>query len=365
MSKQLNVDLNELINFNYNKFTLEEKQKLTAKITALSLFLLDKKGQYQVPSEVNVDFDESLDESTSGTYFNKKVYLSHIIVENRKNSLYAYFEHIINVAHETCHLGQDANNSLYKNIIYDFRHFKYILLHPFTKNFQDNADLDNFILAFYYLQPHELEAQKFSIEILEYIFNNCDKDKVNKNKLEKLKIIIEAKKEDLYSETEMYIDCINDKENRRDFVLIAQNYKNRLLEEQPYLFETIKNFNIRNYLNDNDQDLYYALMFTIFSLINALEIDYDENLANNLFDAVADSSLPSDKKNVVLYNIVAYTNFKPSPEQEKHLTKRCLKNSSFSGTLEDLYNSKEKTMAIINNLFDKEQLHLQTTTQNN
>ena len=62
MSKQLNVDLNELINFNYNKFTLEEKQKLTAKITALSLFLLDKKGQYQVPSEVNVDFDESLED---------------------------------------------------------------------------------------------------------------------------------------------------------------------------------------------------------------------------------------------------------------------------------------------------------------
>ena len=39
--------------------------------------------------------------------------------------------------------------------------------------------------------------------------------------------------------------------------------------------------------------------------------------------------------------------------------------NNFMGTREDLYASKEKTMAIINNLFDKEQLQLPDDHCNN
>lgn len=358
MSRQLTVDVNEIVNFNYNKFDLEEKQQLTAKVTALSLFLLEKKGKYQIPDDVRLSFDDEI--NSDACYMRKHIYLgSDALVENRKNQISNYATHIENTAHEVCHLGQDVDNSLSHTIIYDYNHFIHLLYHTITTelpNASDNLTLDNFILSFYYLQPHELEAKQFSIEVFEYIINHCDKSKVNKNKLDKLIRITESTKSEFYEDTEMYIDSINDKQNRRQFISLAQAYKCQLFEQIPNFLEEVRTFKVRTY----NYDLFNQLLSTIFALINALEVDYDDKLANELFDAIADSTIPTDKKQTILYNIVAYTNFKPSPEQEKYLTIRCLMSNNFMGTREDLYISKEKTMAIINNLFDKEQLQLPT-----
>ena len=361
MSKQLTVDVNEIVNFNYNKFDLEEKQQLTAKVTALSLFLLEKKGKYQIPDGVRLFFDDEI--NSDACYMKKHIYLgSKALVENRKNQASNYATHIENTAHEVCHLGQDADNSLSHTIIYDYNHFIHLLYHTITTELPNAINcqtLDNFILAFYYLQPHELEAKQFSIEVLEYIINHCDRSKVDKNKLDKLIRITDSTKSEFYEDAEMYINSINDKENRRQFINLAQAYKSQLFEQIPNFLEEVRTFKVRTYI-DNDYDIFTQLLSTLYALINALEVDYDDKLANDLFDAIADSSIPPDKKQSLLYNIVAYTNFKPSTEQEKNLTIRCLMSNNFMGTREDLYASKQKTMAIINTLFDKEQLQLPT-----
>jgi hypothetical protein len=361
MNRQLTVNINDIVNFNFNNFNLEDKQQITAKITALSLFLLEKKGKYQIPDNARLYFDDEM--NSDACYMKKHIYLgSKALVENRKNHISNYATHIENTAHEACHLGQDVDNSLSHRIIYDYNHFIHLLYHPITTelpNADNYQNLDNLIMAFYFLQPHELEAKQFSLEVFDYIINHCDRSKVNKNKLDKLIRITENNKSEFYVDTEMYIDSINDIENRRNFICLAQEYRSQLFEQIPNFLEEVRTFKVRTYI-DNDYDIFTQLISTLYALINTLEVDYDDKLANDLFDAIAYSSLPPDKKQTLLYNIVAYTNFTPSPEQEKYLTIRCLMSNNFMGTREDLYASKEKTMAIINNLFDKEQLQLPT-----
>ena len=363
ISKNIKVDFNDIINFDLVNADQQDIYKLTAQISALSLYLLEKKNKYIIPTSSNIDFGD-LDEA-SGIYYNGNITLNDDVFYNKKNTPHNLINFITNIAHECCHLCQDYKTHFLKNKhIYSFDHFDFLIDYMWNSN-NDNLknkhnffDLASYSPCFYFLQNHELEANKLGFEVMEYILDNCDLTKVDTEKYKKIKDKLKDIKQEFLIDTENRIEKINNIENREKFLSLAQDVISDIFQKHPDFFVEIMSFNFNIFDKTVDFVEVENMIKTIQAFINALEVNYDDKLANQLFEAVKDSTLPEDGKYAVFYKLTAYTNFTPNQEQVKLLTPKCLKANNFWGTLDDLYSSKKQILPVVNNLFDDKFLQI-------
>jgi hypothetical protein len=168
----------------------------------------------------------------------------------------------------------------------------------------------------------------------------------------------EEEKKLFYISVEEKIEAINDPTNRSNFISLAQIIQEDIFNKNPDFFSEIMSENY-NYKNNNfNLSDFDDLLNTITTLINSLEVNYNDDIANKLFNAVHKSHLPINYKKSIFYKLIAFTKFTPNDLQTKVLPKNFLKHNHFFGTLDDLYKDKASKQQKVNKIFNINEFEL-------
>lgn len=312
-----------ILNYDPTTATNEQRDKLCSYIAAFSLYHLDKKGLY--------DFSDVLSitnhlKNASCYYIEgdtiREVQMCNEYLRSSKH----FVEHLVALAHETCHYAQrhEKNKDFsykksftlsYYNPLH-FHEMEYAIIQKYFPHIADKvnkkedltplANIDHkfnelhlYLLSYYSLQKIEYEAYLFGVNVIKDLINIGDTLQLN----QKEKITLEIYKvfiNQLHDQTTAFIKVFEQLRESKDTYETVKKYINGISTfffiENPDFFSQLRNANNKSeILSDN-----------LNMLIQTLEISYDDKLAHMLFKNIATSSL-TVKKHDLLLNLFTFT----------------------------------------------------------
>ncbi len=186
--------IRNILNYDVYHSTEAQRDELAANITALSLFLLEKTDYFNVPNNIRVENEQMYGASYGDGLIKLSNYAFLDTVEH------AFANDITVLAHEACHYAQEHSKNDQDNVI-SGRDFNYVpdrfepmffflvqFFYPdyfkalqtlgpkFVADMNDELSMFyDYFYSFYELQPYEIEANKFSIELFKYIIKIAEK----------------------------------------------------------------------------------------------------------------------------------------------------------------------------------------------
>lgn len=323
--------IRKILNYDVAHASNSERDEITASISALSMFLLDKTNYFDVPAEFSVESDSM----EGGVYGDGVMKVSHGIFQNPIS--HAFANDIAIVAHEVCHYAQENCKDVTQNIIsgksmnylpdrFDSMFFFMVqffkpelfnTLQMVGPKFVAEMDEDlkimyDYFYSFYELQPYEVEANNFSIEVLKYIVKVADKmelsDKEKRN-LEELKRSMPYIK--TYAEKiERYKKLRQDPQIVRTVRFVSKKVIEAFLARTDFA----------NSLNKTGVDLEKdSVLGTVVDVsCQFLELNYDDDYAKKIMKMLLRAK-PSDVRDRFIFQIGFWTEFKFTEEQEKQV----------------------------------------------
>ena len=362
--------IRKILNFDANSATAEDRDDMCVTIAAISMFLLDKSGKFQMPNNLAIVHRADIKHGSYGC--------GEVNVNNKIFSTPEWFlEDITSVAHETCHRAQDyrvdgkENINSEKSIVYRMNYFNFLLystiileepgLAPYIEMFgfektiessKKLKDLKLFFRSFYDLQSFELEAVDFSISVVEYIIktaygmNLSDIEKSNLNIIEQNFETIEDYKQLINH----LISLRQDKQYIKNIENIMSKLRLTTFYREPEFFDV---FFGKPHIELLDESKIYKILY-LFNL--SLDVGYDDKIAHDMFDF-----LVNVKQNInsefLLVTLVLRTKIKLSEKEMTTFKEIFDKSENFDISIESILKEKSRALAereaIANGDFEK------------
>lgn len=321
----------KILNYDISSVTEEIRDELIANIAALSMFLLEKSNHFDVPEGLRIESEKM----SGGVYGDGLMKLSHVAFLD--NAPHAFANDITTLAHEVCHYAQEHSKNAQDNII-SGRSFNYtperfdsmffFIVQFFYPEYFGSlqmvgpkvvADMNDelamiydYFFSFYELQPYEVEANKFSLEVFKYIIKIAERlelsEKEKKN-LEKLK------------ESMPYIDAYDFKikhykELRQD-PKVVRMVRTASLKTVEQLFSCT---DFANTLNSEGAELKEESIECVVldTICQFLELNFDEKFAKRVMDMLLKAK-PSDVRDRYLFQLAFWTTYQFSEKEEAQI----------------------------------------------
>ena len=301
--------------------TKEQRDEMVANLVALALGMLDSTGKYNLPDDCAKVAYRNFSIVSGETDENLEIHYRRKVLQDSSD----LYDDVMIIGHEVCHVAQNylKDNPEYNMIdIYYSEDGKFT---PFLKkiievcypehmemlnkkgiirvvrSFQEIEDLYDYLESFYYLQGIELEAYNFQTEFLKNIFKMADN--MDLDLVEKIKLKYYKTKSKPY--IEMVEEIMEKSERARRSNEITTKIKNcskqiveDVLKRYPDFFKDLESAK-RDKLEEMYDDIY--------NVISALEINYNNNIAQQLFNSLAKSKLEYHSKFELINQLYGYT----------------------------------------------------------
>lgn len=323
--------IRNILNYDVYHSTEAQRDELAANITALSLFLLEKTDYFNVPNNIRVENEQMYGASYGDGLIKLSNYAFLDTVEH------AFANDITVLAHEACHYAQEYSKNDQDNVI-SGRDFNYVpdrfepmffflvqFFYPdyfkalqtlgpkFVADMNDELSMFyDYFYSFYELQPYEIEANKFSIELFKYIIKIAEKlDLTEKEKrnLETLK-----KSLPLIDTYDFKIDHYKKLRQDPSTVRKVRTGAIRVVER---LFQCT-NF-IEELYKEGVEIESESITRTVLDVVcQCLELNYDDDLAKIVMKMLL-SAKPNDVRDRYLFQLAFWTPYQFSEVEEKQI----------------------------------------------
>lgn len=357
------------MNYDAQSATDEERRQMCAAVSAISMFLLEKTGKFDLPENLDIKFNGEIQGGTSS----KGVVKLH-------NGIFGSPENFLNdisiVAHEITHIAQrhfKDKSKIIRNedsLVCKSNHYSlleyFIALVEFPQlrdiiqyygvmaasGFSDELnDLHYYFRSFYDLQSFEMEANNFSIDVVDYIIKSAHNLHLTPTEKRNLKALEEDSKavKDFYDTQDYMKNLRCDDDYKIEIKRYVKDLRQYFYESEPELMAAIKD----EKCVDISADAWARSI--VMALCLSLEIDYDEELAHNLYNSMLNSK-QSDARDSMLFELALWTKLNlPTTELEKleniyNNSWQRTENSNFSAVLNDKKRVHAERNAIDNNL---------------
>ncbi len=321
----------QILNYNIDTATAKDRDELTANIAAISLFLLDKTKQFEVPNHLDIKSEFM----QGGSYGDSLMLLSRIAFLD--NSPHAFANDVSTVVHEVCHYAQEHSNDSKDNII-SGRSFNYLpdrfesmfffivqFFYPQEFNTlqmlgsrfvadrnEELAMFYDYFYSFYELQPYEVEANKFSIEVLKYIVKvgeKLDLTKKERANLEKFKESMPL--------LESYDYKIEHYKKLRQDPTVVRRVRGTAIKVLEVLFQkTDFGYSLNKKGVEIGEESITRVVLDI--ACQYLELNYDEDFAKKVMTMLL-AAKPNDVRDRYLFQLGFWTEYQFDQQEEKQI----------------------------------------------
>ncbi|MBR7172563.1 MAG: hypothetical protein IKD36_02090 [Clostridia bacterium] len=323
--------IKSILNYDVRSSTKEKRDELTANITALSLFLLEKTNYFDVPNHLKIESAKM----GGGSYGEGLMKLSETAFLD--STPHAFANDITNVAHEVCHYAQEHSKNASDNII-SGRSFNYtperfepmfffIVQFFYPKYFgtlqmlgpkivadmnDDLAMFYDYFFSFYELQSYEVEANKFSVEVLKYIVQTADKMQLSEKERRNLQTIKES-----IPLVKTYDYKVEHYKKLRQDPRVVRKVRGAALKTLEQLFRCT---DFVDTLNSEGAEL---IPDTISQVVldvacQYLELNYDEQFAKHVMNMLLKAK-PGEVRDRYLFQLAFWTPYNFNESEEKQI----------------------------------------------
>lgn len=323
--------IKNILNYDASTASDEERNKIGAEITALSMHLLNKSGYFEDLSELEI---KTINNYIGGSYGNGLIEVS----ENMFKDKQSFVNDITILTHEVCHYAQenckDKSENIYagKGLNCTPDHFDYLFLYILTYEKPDlmpiirtyginmarqfDEDVNKLYLyfnSFYELQPFEVEANDFSLKVLKFIERTAQKMELSdkeKNNLQNLKSML-AQTKSFYDKREKMRMIHKNKDFVKKVKSSAVKVIGSYLHHKPEFYQMLDKSGVDICPNSDE--------LNIINLSNlVLEFNYDDEFAKSLLNMLLEAK-PSVYRDRCLFDLALWTKIDLSKEQEQKL----------------------------------------------
>lgn len=324
--------IKRILNYDINTATAKDRDELTADITAISLFLLGKTKHFEVPNHLDIKSENM----QGGSYGDGLMLLSRTAFLDKTQ--HAFANDVSTVAHEVCHYAQEHSNDSKDNII-SGRSFNYLpdrfepmfffivqffypeyfnTLQMFGPRFvadmnDDLAMFYDYFYSFYELQPYEVEANKFSVEVLKYIVKVGDKLDLTKKERANLEKFKESMPllETFDYKIERYKKLRQDPKVHKKVVMTAINVLDQLFKHTDFLVS----LNGKGGVQIGEESITRVVLDVACQY---LELNFDEPFAKKVMEMLL-SAKPNDVRDRYLFQLAFWTPYRFDSQEEKQI----------------------------------------------
>lgn len=323
--------IRKILNNDVYDSSKEKRDELVANITALSMYLLEKSGHFEAPNSLDVETADIV----GGEYGDKLMKISNNIFHDVRSN--AFVNDIAIVAHEVCHFAQEYSRdksrqiTCGRNLVYApdrFESLFYYIVQLSRPNLiqaykmfgpkfilemdRDLKDIYNYLFSFYQLQPFELEADDFSLELLKYIVKMSEKLELSSKENQNLQEI----KSSLSLTNVQKQKILNLKRLRQD-PKIVKKVRMSAIQVIQYL---LANTNFRNELYQEGLEIELDSVTNIVLDVSSqyLELNYDDDYAKAVMNMLFKAK-PNVVRDRYIFQIGFFTEFKFTNEQEEQI----------------------------------------------
>ena len=296
----MNNLIRKMLNYDAQTATKAQSEEMCAAVSAISMFLLDKTGNFDLPKNLDIKYSSDIRGGASGKGVVK---LHSEIFRSPEN----FLNDISIVAHEITHIAQrhfKDKSKIIRNedaLVCKSNHYNileyFIALVEFpqvrdivqyygvmaARDFSNElSDLHYYFKSFYDLQSFEIEANDFSIEVINFIIklaHTLDLSPIEKRNLKSLE---EGSKgvENFCAMQEYMKNLRQDDAYAKEVKRYIKDLRQYFNESEPELMTTIKSEKGVDFSTNQ----WYKNV--ILALCLSLEIDYDEELAHSLYNSM-------------------------------------------------------------------------------
>lgn len=349
--------IKQILNYEELPETARNKEKFIANFTALCLYLLQKNGNLTDENSANIDLDDTKD---NYSYCMGKINLYEKILDESEDYIFGLYT----IAHEICHLAQDANRNLSykfkkKTLVYQPEDYDAILYYKYIQrenmfNVYDSYDFEDmlekikddkdlalpytYLSSFYYLQPHEIEANNFADYALSEIIRIAKTITLNKTENLKLKKFESEVNQYLKNEKEgfEYSVMIRFSPHAKHIVnKIVFEVQNSILNDEDDILERIR--------KDDIEETYVDA----YVLGKTLELVYDEKIAHAILKEMTGSPEHIEDYYKIIMQLVFRTKIQLTEEEIEKVLKTIEyynKENDLNLTFEDCMSERERIL---------------------